>query len=281
MHPFGGHPAAAGVLVGGQQLAQVPHAADHTGPAEPPGRCAQPAEVLGRVARMGELPVEDGTQAAGADEQVAHPEVAVDGDGAVRVGPVEGEPPHAELERRSGLPQAVQEGERVVERVTARQAGDAPDRDAVDGGQCGSALAGQRGPRPRPGLVVEQPARDGLALEALDDQPSRVEPAARARRHHPGHGYAGLRRGAEQGRLDPGPLTGRHPDAALLLEDERADGPVLPHEVERTGDAGRAAGQAGQAADGPAEDPTELRRWVGGWRRHYSRATTGLPSSPS
>ena len=62
---------AAGRLVGRRQLLPGGHAAGGQRRAEAPRPHAEPAEVLHRVAEVGELPVEDRPQPVGSDEEVA------------------------------------------------------------------------------------------------------------------------------------------------------------------------------------------------------------------
>src|SRR5699024_5567296 len=66
------------VAVPGGQLLVGPEAADGQVDAEAPRLHAEPAEVLHRVAGVGQLPVEDGPHALGTDHEVAVAEVAVD-----------------------------------------------------------------------------------------------------------------------------------------------------------------------------------------------------------
>ena len=76
--PVAVHRLAACGLVGAQQVVERAEAAHLAGATEAPGRRAQPADVLGRVAGVGQLPVEHAAQALGPDEQVPAAEVAVD-----------------------------------------------------------------------------------------------------------------------------------------------------------------------------------------------------------
>ena len=62
---------AARRRVGGHQLAERAEAADLPAATEAPGRGAEPADVLGRVAGVGQLPVEDATQPVRPDQEVA------------------------------------------------------------------------------------------------------------------------------------------------------------------------------------------------------------------
>src|SRR3954470_1252062 len=70
--------AAAGALVGAEQVVAVAEAADRRAAAAPPGLDPDPAQVEHRIADVGELPVEHAAHAAVADDQVAVAEVAVD-----------------------------------------------------------------------------------------------------------------------------------------------------------------------------------------------------------
>ena len=129
-------------LVGGEQIGDGAEAADLAGAAEAPGRRTQPADVLGRVASVGELPIEHAAQAVGPDEQVAHAEVAVHRDRGTRLGTVRSQPAHAELERGTDLAQGIEEGKRVAQGIRRREAVDRGGVDGVDGGE----RAGRTGP---------------------------------------------------------------------------------------------------------------------------------------
>src|SRR5205823_2219796 len=69
---------AALLLVGAEEVSVVAESSDRSLDAEAPRLDAQPAEILHRVAEMGELPVEDGADAVGADDEVAVAEITVD-----------------------------------------------------------------------------------------------------------------------------------------------------------------------------------------------------------
>ena len=71
VHPVAVHRLAAGGGVGPEQLLEGAEAAHLAAAAEAPGRRTQPPDVLGRVAGVGQLPVEHAPQAVGADEEVA------------------------------------------------------------------------------------------------------------------------------------------------------------------------------------------------------------------
>ena len=69
---------AAGRLVAGPQVLALAEAADRlVDHAEAPGGGADPAQVLHRIADVGDLPVEHGAHAVRADDQVAVAKVAV------------------------------------------------------------------------------------------------------------------------------------------------------------------------------------------------------------
>src|ERR1019366_8522542 len=72
------HRRAAGRLIAGPEILALAEAADRlVDHAEAPGIGADPAQVLHRVADMGDLPVEHGADAVGADHQIAVPEIAM------------------------------------------------------------------------------------------------------------------------------------------------------------------------------------------------------------
>src|SRR5947208_15325858 len=92
---------AAGARVGGEELLALAEAADRLRVrAEAPRAHAEPAQILHRIADVGELPVEHGAQALGTEDDVADAEVAVhQGLGAWR-GRRGREPAERQLERR-------------------------------------------------------------------------------------------------------------------------------------------------------------------------------------
>ena len=111
-------------LVGADELVDRPEPADPGLGPEAPGAHAQPAEVLERIAEVGQLPVEDGAQPVGPDDEVAVAEVAVDDRvaGAGRGRPVPVEPPEPQLERGVRLAGGV-ERRRGAGRPGRRRAG--------------------------------------------------------------------------------------------------------------------------------------------------------------
>ena len=122
VHPVAGviaSPPAAGVRA--QQLGERTEATHLAAAAEAPGRRAQPPDVLGRVARVGQLPVEDAAQPVRPDQEVAHPEVAVHRHPRSARRAVGRQPAHAELERGPDLAQGIEEGQRVAQRVGRRE----------------------------------------------------------------------------------------------------------------------------------------------------------------
>ena len=242
---------AARRRVGGQQVVERAEAADLSAATEAPGRGAEPPDVLGRVAGVGQLPVEDAAQPVRADQEVAQPVVAVHrhrrpgGRGARR------QPAHPELERGPHLAERIEEWQRVAERVGRRQPLDGGGVDAVDGGQRRPGLVGQGAAGGGPCVVPQDLARDRLPLQALHHQPAGAELVALAHGDHAGHRHAGRRRGAQQ--------TVFHPDApvrraaAVHLHDEGPHRTVRCAELEGAGDTRRAAGQPPQALHGAAE----------------------------
>ena len=232
---FGCDGVAAGVAIGGQQFGQRAEPADLALAAEAPGGGAQPADVLGGVAHVGELPVEDAAQPIGSNQEVADPVVAVHGHPRPVGRPTSRQPAQAELERRPHLAQSIEERQGVTQWVRRRQPFEGRRIDGVDGGQRAAGLAGQGLARRRPFLVAQDLARDGLALQALHHHPVGPELVALAERDDCGHRHAGCRRGTEQRTLQARPaLLG---GAAVHLQDERARPAAGGQEVEGAGDA--------------------------------------------
>ena len=182
---------AAGRLVGRRQLLAGGHAAGRQRRAEPPRPHAEPAEVLHRVAEVGQLPVEDRPQAVGADEEVAEAEVAVDDPRLVRArGRFASSQRKPELEGRVGLAEPV-EHVAVLRHLIGRARGPAT---ASVGMRWMAAIAAptcapSRGARRRPLVVAQQLAGDRLAVEPLDDHARRCR--ARSRRRPPRHPATG------------------------------------------------------------------------------------------
>ena len=143
---------ARGGLVRPDQLVDRPEPADPRLGPEPPGPHAQPAQVLERVAAVGQLPVEHRPQPVGSDDEVPVAEVAVD-DRVPRAdgrGPVARQPAEAQLEGRVRLADRVERGPELGDLVAAGPAR-APRRARCGG--CGPAprRTGRRagGGRPR------------------------------------------------------------------------------------------------------------------------------------
>ena len=214
--------AARGVT--GHQVCPGAEPADRVRRAEPPGLGAQPAQVLPRVAAVGELPVEHPAQPVRADHQVAGAEVPVhqgvrDGSGLVLA-----EPAQADLERGTGLGEALVQLGQLAERVDPRQSGDLVWVDLVDPGQHLAEAARQPGAGGGVGVVAQQPARDRLPVQALHQQVGPAEGALPVVEQF-GHGDAGRPRRDHRGRLDghvPGRLPG--PAARVAEQDEAALG---------------------------------------------------------
>src|SRR5262249_38679177 len=82
-----------------EKLRHSTESADRQRPAEAPHAGTQPAQVLPGIAAVGELPVEDGPDSVGADDEVAVAEVAVHHGGANALGPGRAQPAQAEFER--------------------------------------------------------------------------------------------------------------------------------------------------------------------------------------
>src|SRR5213078_1015541 len=110
---------AAGARVGGEELLALAEAADRLRVrAEAPRAHAEPAQVLHRIADVGELPVEDGAQALGTEDDVADAEVAVHEGLGARRGRRSREPAERQLERRVRI-----ERDGAVELLVARELG--------------------------------------------------------------------------------------------------------------------------------------------------------------
>ena len=284
MHPGRGHGAAAGVAVGVEQVVEPAEPADLARAAEAPGRGAEPSDVLGRVAGVGQLPVEHAAQALGPDQEVAAAEVAVDGDPGAGLGSVRGQPACPELERGTHLAQGIEQGQGIAQRVGPGQAVDAVGVDGMDGGQGAPALCGERAAGGRPLAVAQDLAGDGLAVEPLDHQPGRADVVVLAQGDDPGHRDAAGAGRLEQVALGPALALGRAA-APLDLEDERP--PAVGHlELERAGHPRGAPREPAQAVHAAAQATPERARQVVaasrvGHRCAYSTGTTGLPAPSS
>ncbi len=289
--PSQGHGLTTRLGVRGQQRIKRAEPADLAGAAEAPGRRAKPADVLRRVAGVRELPVEHASQPASVHEQVPESEVAVHRD--VRAGgrAVRLEPAHAELEGGTGLVEGIEEREGVAQRVVRREAGQDGAVDGVDAGQRVPALGGERGAGLGPLGVAQDFARDGLAVEALDDQPGRTEPVvlAVAQRDDRRDGDTSVVRRLEEGALEVdacalGRAGVRRCFAAVPLQDQGEGAvPALAGdgEVERAGDARRPAREAPQPGNTAAEARAEGGGQLVDHDATYSTGTTGLPASSS
>ncbi len=163
-------------LVGGHQVVARGDAASGERRSEPPGPHAEPTQVLQRVAEVGQLPVEDGPQALGVDEEVAEAEVTVDDRAPGLLRPVGLQParsparrPGAARPARRAPPGTVRAGRSRASPVTAVE-GDGVDLGHGLAHVASEALAG-RGPL----VVTEQLAGDRLAGQALDHHPGAAE----------------------------------------------------------------------------------------------------------
>jgi len=239
--------AAAAGRVARHQVGAAAEPAGRAGRAEPPGLRAQPAQVLPRVAAMGEFPVQHPVQPVRADHQVAGPEVTVDQ--RVRHGRrfMLGQPAQADLQRGPGLGEALVKTGQLAERVHPGQAGDLFGIYLMDPGQDLPQAAREPGAHGGVGVVTQQPARDRLPVQALHQQ---VVPAEGAVSEvvQLGRGDAGPSRRDHRRRLD-GDVLLRRPAGRGTEQDEAAlglsrgahpDVPALP---------ARAAGQLPQPGD--------------------------------
>ena len=155
---------AAARGVAGHQVGARAEPADRAGRAEPPRLGAQPAQVLPRVAAVGELPVEHPAKPVVGDHQVAGAEVPVDDGVRDRSGPVLAEPAQPDLERGPGLGEAVVQLGQLAERVDMRETGQLVRIDLVDPGQHLAEAVRQPGAGGGVGVVAQQPARDRLPV---------------------------------------------------------------------------------------------------------------------
>src|SRR4029453_18415085 len=101
--PFGADRVAAGALVGGEETLAVAQAARRGCGTEAPRADAEPADVLHRVADVGELPVDYGAQPVGTDDDVADAVVAVHDRAPGRARDAGAEPAEREFERGVGM----------------------------------------------------------------------------------------------------------------------------------------------------------------------------------
>ena len=191
-----GRPDARGVR--GEQLVVGPDAGHRQRRPEAPGLHAEPAQVLHRVAHVGQLPVDDRRQARLVDDQVAEPEVPVHDGRPDRRRPVGLQPAEPQLEGGMGLADGVEDLAGTARpgrwpRGRARSTGSS----RVQRGQRLPQLGGERGAGGGEALVAEDAAGDGLARDLRDDHERRAErrrgrstrrrprpPARRPRRPH-------------------------------------------------------------------------------------------------
>ena len=251
-------PAARG-LVGGEQLLAGARAAGRERRSEPPGPHAVPAEVLHRVAEVGELPVEDAAQAVAVDQEVAEAEVAVDDGvrGARR--PVGLEPAERELEGRE------RRAERAGQRLHLLELVDVAHRRSVGDAGCGGSRPARRRPGRRGGDGPRPTRRRAAACgrssrrRGVQHEGRRADVGPVVVGHHRRHGHALLLGEAKERGL---PVhAGARVEAALAdaLQDQRTPF-VAGDEVERERLARRPAREPGQSVD-------RARQPVGGEQR--------------
>ncbi len=289
------------VGVGPEQGVELAEPTHPTGPSEAPGGGAQPADVLGRLPDVGQLPVEHGVQTVATDQEVAQAEVTVHGGGGLPRRPVGPEPADPELQCRTHFAQGVQEGERIVQWVAPGEAADDSRFDSVDGGQRLSALGGERGSGSRPLRVSQDPSGDRFSVETLDDQPARAgaRPAGRRPplggrgRPRPGPQPAGRLR-PRPGRVGPGTtprsrwrMSGLVPPAAVRRSNEVVVREAPP-DRRRSPDTGPPSAAASSATTSPSgvaitrrRRQASRRRPAGaGTRRCRSRSPAGPGERP-
>ncbi len=135
-----GRPARG--LVGGQEAldaAQTACTQTRRG-AESPGADAEPGQIFVDLAEVYELPVEHGREVRTGDDEIAHPEIAVDQPVWRRLRSMLGKPAECPLERRCGVTYFVELIAPLGERVLVAQGGIVGWGGAVDGGQRVRAL---------------------------------------------------------------------------------------------------------------------------------------------
>ena len=193
--------AAGRLLVGAHERLSRRHATSGQRRPEAPRTNAEPPEVLERVPDVGELPVEHRAQPLPVDEQVAHPQVAVDHARRVLGRPVRLQPSEAQLEGRVRLRQPVEHRPVLGDLVGRLQSLHRLDGDGVDRRRGRADLRTEALARHRPLLIAQQLARDGLPRQPLHHHPRAAQHATVVAGHHAGDGNAMLRGGSKQGRL--------------------------------------------------------------------------------
>ena len=230
--------AAARRLVGGEQLLAAAEPAGRVGRAEAPRPHAEPAEVLDRVAEVGELPVEHRPQPVRADDEVAGAEVAVDHGG--RAGGRAGSPrASAGRARWPGAAGRAGRGPCAAGRPGRRRSARAPRRAGCGGWRRGRRRTGRPGGAGRP-----RTRRRGGCRRAS------VSPATRSAIIH--------------GRSSPGPLarTSGSPCAATICGTgtPRAAAPRTSAGLDRHAGAPTGPAPAGGSAGGAARRAPRGRR---------------------
>ena len=228
------------------------HAGHREIAAEAPGPHARPAQVLHRVAEVGQFPVDDGMQAVGTDQHVAEPEVAVHHGLARAGGTVLLQPAEGELEGGDRVAEPVEHLAVLVQLVDGLQEVQLVGRDGVDGGEGAPELGRQPGASVAVGVVAQDAPGDRFPVDELADQvPGAERRVTGPAGDHAGHRDAGGGRGLEQQGLVLH-RAGTRRAGALALEHQlttaRAERPRLP---------GGAAGESTQVRHGRAEHRLE------------------------
>jgi hypothetical protein len=156
-------------------LSHGTESADGEWRSETPGFDAEPTEILEGIAQVGKLPVEDGADTVGADDQIAVPKISVDDDLSRTGRPVVAQPAESQLEGRVGLTQPVDDGPELFDRIATGKSGNVVRRDPVDSGQDLATAGGQAGADVDQLFVTEDPPGDGLAVEESHDERSGTE----------------------------------------------------------------------------------------------------------
>ena len=218
----------------GEELVVVADTGHRLRPAEPPSPHAEPAEILHRIAAVDELPVEDGSEAVGADDEVPEPEVAVHDGRRSRIRTVRFQPAERELDAGWGWPDWSSTSRYWTEligvdeichrgriRAVQRRALDRAEREDPAG--CGELV------------VTQDLAGDRLSLDVAEDQVGGAEIGrVRAGGDDLGHGNPCRRPDPQRGRLDrhvalrTRALALQHHPLAVTVRADRDEGPRLP-----------------------------------------------------
>ncbi len=278
--PLGLGSGSPGGLVSAEERLELAQAGDgQLVVAEAPRADRQPADVLGRVAGVTELPVDHGGQAVLVDDEVAEPEVAVHERGPLRRRrPVESQPAQPGLHSRQRLTDLVQrpppELAGLERRVgAAGQAVDAVRVDRVDLGEGRGELARESLARDRKLVSPQHARRDRGPLHEVHEIAGAAAEAAAGR-------FGGHRAGDRDSRQIGGRNRSqlelqrreRHPLGGLAPQHEARLSPRRDHErLPRGAALDRAQLELARVLADLGEQRAH-RRGVGRLRRHRPAA---------